>query len=167
MPINFPSSPVVGQVYNFGTREWTWNGQYWYVSSLDGGGGIGLGSRRSIVIVTPTLNVGASMTTNVVGFKSYALYKILTTSAAWVRVYTSSAAQTADASRLLGTDPIPGNGVIAEVLTTGDTSQLISPAAIGFNDENPVTSAIFVTITNQGTVPAIIEVDLIVNQLEG
>lgn len=166
MPINFPSGPVVGQVYNFGSREWTWNGQYWYVSSIAGGGGTGLGSRQILTVTTSLLSVGAPAVTSLIGFKSYALYKVSTSSAAWVRIYTSAAAQSADTTRLLGTDPIPGNGVIAEVLTTGATSQLISPAAIGFNDESPITSTIFITVSNQGTVPASITVDLTVNQLE-
>lgn len=29
MPINFPSSPTLNQVYTFENRSWEWNGEYW------------------------------------------------------------------------------------------------------------------------------------------
>jgi hypothetical protein len=170
MAINFPSSPTLGQTYQYIDREWTWNGTYWYVSSVGSGGGsggTGLGSRTTVSLTTPSIASGALDSSSVIGFKSYALYKVATTAAAWVRIYTSAAAQTLDASRLLGTDPVPGNGVVAEVVTTGATSQLISPATIGFNDNTPPTTAIYVTVSNQSGSSAAITVTLTINQLEG
>jgi len=32
VPLNFPSSPTVGQTYTLGSRSWTWNGSGWYAS---------------------------------------------------------------------------------------------------------------------------------------
>jgi hypothetical protein len=170
MAINFPSSPTLGQTYQYIDREWTWNGTYWYVSSVgssSGSGGTGLGSRSTVSVTTAAIAAGTLSTLSVIGFKSYALYKVATTAAAWVRIYTSASAQSSDASRSLGTDPVPGNGVIAEVITTGATSQLISPATIGFNDNTPPTNAIYVTVSNQSGSTAAITVTLTINQLEG
>ena len=169
MAINFPSSPTLGQTYQYIDREWTWSGTYWYVSSVGTGssGGAGLGSRSTVSVTTPSIGSDTLSSLSVIGFKSYALYKVSTTAAAWVRIYTSASAQVADGQRLLGTDPIPGNGVVAEVVTTGATSQLISPATIGFNDDNIIGTAIYVTVSNQSASTAAITVTLTINQLEG
>ena len=108
MAINFPSGPTLGQTYQYIDRVWTWSGTYWYVSSVgSGGGGTGLGARTTVSVTTPSIASGALSSLSVIGFKSYALYKVVTTAAAWVRIYTSASAQSSDASRLLGTDPIP------------------------------------------------------------
>jgi hypothetical protein len=76
------------------------------------------------------------------------LMKVATSAAAWVRIYTSEAARIADASRTEGTDPAPGAGVIAEVITTGAQTVLISPGALGWNDESTVTTNIPVRVTS-------------------
>jgi hypothetical protein len=169
MAINFPSSPTVGQKYQYIDREWTWSGTYWYVSSVGtagGSGGTGLGSRSTVALTTPNISPGGLSVLFVEGFKSYALYKVATSVAAWVRIYTSASAQQLDLTRSLGTDPIPGNGVIAEVVTTGATSQLISPATIGFNDNTPPNTEIYVTVSNQSASIFAITVTLTINQLE-
>jgi ethanolamine utilization protein EutA (predicted chaperonin) len=92
--------------------------------------------------------------------------KIQTSAAAWVRIYTSEAARIADASRSEGVDPAPGSGVIAEVITTGAETVLISPSTIGFNDESPVTTNIPVRVTNKSGSTAAITVTLTLLQLE-
>ena len=55
------------------------------------------------------------MNIQITAAKTYALQKIQTSAAAWVTLYVSTAARTADASRNETTDPLPGAGVIAEV----------------------------------------------------
>lgn len=37
MPIDFPASPTVGQVYTFGSRTWTWTGYGWQATSTTQG----------------------------------------------------------------------------------------------------------------------------------
>lgn len=37
MPIDFPNSPSVGQVYTFGSRTWTWTGYGWQATSTTQG----------------------------------------------------------------------------------------------------------------------------------
>ena len=87
---------------------------------------------------------------NVTGaFKSYLLLKIQTTHAAWVRVYTSNTARSNDSSRTIDVDPVPGSGVIAEVITTGGQTQVLTPAVIGFNDDSTPTDTIYLRIQNR------------------
>ncbi len=92
--------------------------------------------------------------------KSYMLMSIQTDAAAWVTVYTSQAARTADASRTSNTDPLPGSGVIAEVITGAATTQKITPGALGFNDEATPTSDIYLKVENRSGSTATITVTL-------
>jgi len=131
-----------------------------------GGGGVGLTSRLTITGTTNSLANGASGNVTLSGYKSYALLKVQTNGAAWVRIYSNAASQTADASRTIGNDPVPGAGVIAEVINTGNTTQPITPATIGFNDDSPVSGNVYVTVTNQTGGTTAITVTLTVLQLE-
>lgn len=131
-----------------------------------GGGGIGLGTRSTVNGTVTSLANAATGNTTIVGFKSYALYSVLTSTAAWVRIYSSAAARTADASRSLGSDPIPGAGVLAEVITTGNTSQAITPGVLGFNNEVPVGTNIYIAVTNYSGVTQNVTVTLTILQLE-
>ena len=92
---------------------------------------------------------------------------IQTDAAAWVTVYTSIAARTADASRTVNTDPLPGSGVIAEVVTGAATTQKITPGLLGFNDESTPTSDIYLKVENQSGSAAAITVTLSFVALEG
>jgi hypothetical protein len=126
----------------------------------------GLEARTTAVGTTSSLATNASENLTVVGFKSYALLKILTNRAAWVRVYTSQAARTADTSRLITDDPLPGSGVIAEAITDGFTPVLISPSIIGFNDETIPTTDIYVRVTNTAGTTGAVTVTLSILRLE-
>ena len=135
-------------------------------SGSAGGGGVGLTSRQTLSGVTSSLANSASGTFTITGYKSYALLKVQTSAAAWVRIYSSLASQTSDASRTSFTDPLPGSGVIAEIITTGASTQIITPAALGFNDDSPATSTIYLRVTNQSGATAAITVTLTALQLE-
>jgi hypothetical protein len=128
--------------------------------------GAGLGSRTTAVGTTGSLATNASENLTLVGFKSYALLKILTNRSAWVRVYTSQAARSADTSRLITDDPQPGSGVIAEAITDGTNPVLISPSIVGFNDETIPTSDIYVRVTNTDAVTGTVTVTLSLIKLE-
>ena len=65
--------------------------------------------------------------------KTYALLKMETSHAVWATLYTDTTSRTSDASRSETTDPVPGSGVLAEIVTTGAASQLITPGTICFN----------------------------------
>lgn len=131
-----------------------------------GGGGGAISSRGAVNGTSASLANGATGNVDITGFKGYALYKIETSAAAWVRLYTSSSARTADASRVEGTDPAVDAGVIAEVITTGASTVIIAPGVFGFNDEASPTTTIPIAVTNKSGSTAAITVTLTILQLE-
>lgn len=90
---------------------------------------------------------------------------IQTSAAAWVRLYTSSAARTADASRSEGVDPAPDAGVIAEVLSSGAQTIEFGPAVLGWNSANDTT--IYAAVKNKSGGTATITSTLTLLKLEG
>lgn len=126
----------------------------------------GLTSRGTVTGSTASIANGATGNISITGYKGYILYKINVTGAAWVRIYTDTASRTADSSRLEGSDPAPGAGVIAEVITTGGQTILMSPGVFGFNNESSPTTDIPVAVTNKSGAPASFTVTLTIVQLE-
>ena len=99
----------------------------------------------------------------IVGHKGYVLYKVHSSHQAWIRLYVDAASRTADASRSEGADPEPGSGVIAEVRTSAnDQAVLITPGVMGFNNDDPRTENIYVSINNRSGSSATITVTLTV-----
>ena len=95
------------------------------------------------------------------------LSKVQTSVPAWVRIYSDSASRTSDLTRAEGNDPIPGAGIIAEVITTaGALTQLITPGVVGFNNDAPTTSTIYLQVTNKHTGASTVSVSLVLLQLE-
>jgi len=131
-----------------------------------GGGGSSLQSRSNKVGTTASLADGATANLDITGFKGYALLSITTDKAAWVRIYSNGATRTADASRLEVTDPTPDAGVIAEVITTGAETVLMSPSSMGFNMEATPTTTIPCAVTNKSGSAGTVTVTLNVLQLE-
>ena len=88
----------------------TWDGSKWEPAApTGGGGGAGLTSRATADATASGLADGSSANLTITAAKTYALLKIQTSHAAWVSIYTSTAARTNDASRacLLYTSPSP------------------------------------------------------------
>jgi hypothetical protein len=126
-----------------------------------------LGSRTTRSATTGALSVGSTGNISITGFKTYALLGMTVGIPAWVRLYASAAARTADASRLETEDPQPGSGIIAEVITTSSNQTVgFTPATIGFNGDNPATTTIYASVKNKGTGLATIQVTLTLLQLE-
>lgn len=153
------TSPTNGEVLKY-------NGTNWINSPDATGGGSGLTSRSTASGSTSSIANNASENINITGFKSYALLKIQTSAAAWVRLYSDAASRTSDQSRLEGVDPNLGSGVIAEIITTGAQTILITPGTIGFNNESSPTTAIPVRVTNKSGSSTSITVTLTLIQLE-
>jgi hypothetical protein len=131
-----------------------------------GGGGSGLQSRGAVTGTTSSLADAAEADLDITGFKSYALLSITTDRAARVRLYVSNATRTADASRAEGVDPTSDAGLIAEVITTGADTVIISPGAFGFNLESTPTTTIPCRVTNKSGGTSTVQVDLNILQLE-
>ena len=83
---------------------------------------------------------------------AYALLKVETSHAAWVTLYSSTTARTNDSARARTTDPTPGSGVLAEVITTGAQSQWITPAVVGFSETQNNTTYIKIVNDSGSTV---------------
>lgn len=132
-------------------------------TTISGGG---VATRTSANATTASIADGASADMTITGAKSYMLMSIQTSAAAWVTVYTSTATRTSDASRSSNTDPLPGSGVIAEVITGAATTQKITPGLLGFNDEATPTSDIYLKVENQSGSAAAITVTLSLLVLE-
>ena len=127
----------------------------------------GLSSRTTASATTGALSVGGTGNISITGFKTYALLGMSVGIPAWVRLYISAAARTADASRLETEDPLPGSGIIAEVITTTN-NQIVAftPATLGFNGDNPAATTIYASVKNKGAGSATISVTLTLLQLE-
>jgi len=65
--------------------------------------------------------------------KTYALLKIETSHAVWATLYSDTTSRTNDSTRSETTDPVPGSGVLAEIVTTSAATQLITPGTVCFN----------------------------------
>ena len=66
-------------------------------------------------------------------------------------LYTDTSSRTSDDARAEGTDPTPGSGVIAEVLTTtaGASTFIMSPGVIGWNNDGSPTTTIYAKVKNK------------------
>lgn len=123
-------------------------------------------SRITASATTTTLANNSSDNITINGYKSYALFKVNTNAASWVRIYTDTSSQSADSGRLITTDPTPGSGVISEVITTGSQTILLSPAVIGFSNATVPNTNIPVTVTNLSGSNVAITTTLTLLQLE-
>jgi len=106
---------------------------------------------------------GADGNLTIAGYRGYVLYKIKTSVASWVRVYCDVASRNADSTRSHGNDPLPGSGVIAEVLTTSaDQEVLLTPGVMGFNNDSSPSTNIYLAINNRSGSAAAVTVTLTV-----
>ena len=112
-------------------------------------GGSGLQSRTTGAATSSGLANSAAGNLTITAAKTYVLHKIQTSHAAWVTVYTDSTARTNDAARSESTDPLPGTGVIAEVITSDGATQPITPGTIGWNNEGTPTTNAYVKVVNK------------------
>ena len=123
----------------------------------------GLAARGTVSSTSALANDGianVSITTP----KTFVLLKVETSHAAWVTLYTDTSSRTADASRQISVDPIPGSGVVAEVITTGAQTQLITPGAICFN--SAAAGITYAKIVNKSGSTANVQVTLTYVALE-
>lgn len=155
------SSPAQGQVLKYDGTNWVND-----TDSTGGGGSGSMASRTTASGTTASVADGIAVPLTITGFKGYALLSIQTSVAAWVTVYSSAAARTADATRTISTDPQPGTGVIAEVITTGAQTQKFAPATIGYSDEATPNNNIQLKVVNRSGSANAVTVTLKLIQLE-
>ena len=133
------SAPQANQVLEY-------NGSAWVNTTNSAG----LQSRTTVSATNAIASNGIaniSMTTP----KTYALLSIETSHAAWVTLYSDTASRTADSSRNETTDPVAGSGVLAEVITSGSTTQKITPASVCYNSAAANTTYLKIVNKSAGT----------------
>lgn len=124
-------------------------------------------SRNTASITTASIADGSSDEVQVILGKSYLLQKIETSAAAWITVYSDIASRNADALRNESTDPLPGSGVIAEVITDGASIQKITPGVVGWNDDNVPSQNAYMKVVNKSGISQAITITITYVKLEG
>ena len=115
----------------------------------EAGGGAGSFTRTTANAATSSIANNASANITITAAKTYALQKIQTSAAAWVTLYTDTTSRSNDSSRNETTDPTPGSGVIAEAITTGAATQLVTPGLIGFNNDGTPSTNVYLRVVNK------------------
>ena len=129
--------------------------------------GAGLSTRQTYTATTISIADGATDNITIVGYKAYGLIAIEPSAAAWVTVYTDATARSADSCRSENTDPLPGSGVIAEVITTSaNQKQIITPGTIGWNNDGTPSTNMYLKVVNKSGSNAAITVGMTVIKLE-
>ena len=141
----------------------SYDGSNWVNTSS---GGTSLQGRTTAQASTGSINNSASANLTITAAKSYALLKIQTSHAAWVTLYTNVAARTSDSSRNETTDPLPGTGVIAEIITSDGAVQSITPGTIGWNDDTTPSTNLYAKVVNKSGSSANITVTVHYVQIE-
>lgn len=113
------------------------------------GGGSSLQSRTNVAGTTSTIGNNGSANMDLTVAKTYALMKVSTSHAAWVTIYSDNTSRQNDASRDITVDPDPGLGILAEVITYGQDSQIFTPAAMCWNSDSTPSTNAYVKVTNR------------------
>ena len=135
-----------------------------WISAISGGA---LQPRGVFAITTSSLANGATGNVTLPAYKGYAICKVSTDTACWVRAYSDVASRTADAARVSTADPDASAGVVAEVIAGTGTSVSFTPAVIGFNNESTVAAEIPLAITNNSGGQRTVTVTFTLIKLEG
>jgi hypothetical protein len=145
MAINFPASPSLNQTYTYEGRTWKWNGVGWQIYVANPSPEVGLNSVSTTLTVAPNATASSTITLH----PMVLIHSITCSAPAWIRVYNSDAASTADSERPVTVDPTPGAGVVTEILADQTpTTTRLTPLASAVNQESPRNSVFPVRVTN-------------------
>ena len=142
----------------------SWNGSAWVNGQISSASG--LEARTTGQATASNLANSSSADLTITAAKTYALHAIQTSHAAWVTLYTDTTSRTNDAARNETTDPLPGAGVIAEVITSDGSKQRITPGTIGYNDDGTPSTNAYIKVVNKSGNTASITVTLHFVKLE-
>lgn len=131
-------------------------------------GGSGLVARNTFSISTSVIDNDQVANLNITSaYKSYAILKIQVSKPSWITIYCDDLSRTGDSTRVITEDPLPGSGVITEVITSSDAETvLFTPAVLGFNNDSPTSGTIYLKVVNKSGVSQAIEVILTLVKLE-
>jgi hypothetical protein len=123
-------------------------------------------TRTTASATTSSLSVNATSNMTITAAKTYTLLKLQTSHASWVRLYTSAASRTADASRVQGIDPSPNVGLIAEIISTAAETVVFTPGAVGWNDDSTPSTNVYASVKNQHSSATAVTVTMTYLKLE-
>jgi hypothetical protein len=121
--------------------------------------------RGTVSVTTPELADGLLWQGTISLGASYSALRLSTSEPAWVRIYNSVAAQSADAARTFGDPPTSPRGlIIDEVTTAGGLARVLQGlglgGGVGSNLDPPFTADIPITIQNRSGDTIAIQVDV-------
>ena len=108
----------------------------------------GLASRGTDSAATGAIADGASKNVSWTCAKTYSLLKVQVSHPCWVTLYIDTLTRTGDATRNIQTDPLPGSGVVAEVVSTESTTINITPAVTGWNNDSTPGATVYGKVVN-------------------
>ena len=158
--------PNFNDTYDLGSAGLKWSEIHASNFYGDGSGltNVTSGAARTTVSATNSITASGIANISMTTPKTYALLSIETSHAAWVTLYSDTTSRTADSSRNETTDPVAGSGVLAEVITSGSATQLITPASVCFNSAGANTT--YLKIVNKSGSTANVQVTLTYVSLE-
>ena len=130
------TAPTSGQVL-------VWDGSNWIPSDQTGGGS----SSGAYLTEAQTASGGTADFTGL-GYSGI-LQKVSSSLDAWIVLYSSSAARTADASRAYDTDPDNSSGVLFEAYVTAGSTIVATPGTTYFNNDATPTEALYAAVRDQ------------------
>jgi len=161
---------ITGALTAGGLTYPTTNGTSGDVLTSDGAGNVSWATptglqTRTTAQVTVSATQDVPVNTQITTPNGYALLAIGASHAAWITLYMDTNSRTLDAGRGETSDPVPGSGVLSEIITTGSATQYITPGAFCFNTASNNTTYIKAVGKAAGTVNLTITLTYI--QLEG
>lgn len=121
-----------------------------WATPASGGGGTGY-VRAVKTHTTGSLAANASETSLLTVFPGWRAFKFSTSRPARVRVYSTAAYRTADASRPIGTPPTGDNGLLLEMVTSPSLLSYVLSPAVDFASDAAGSSDFYVAVTNLDT----------------
>lgn len=117
-----------------------WNGARWVPAEPSAGNGAGVDRTSEVQVSTAGL-----ATFSAIG-RSGVLVSISSTADAWITLYSTQSARTADSARLFEEDPLAGSGILAEVYTSGGGTVTATPGTTYFNAEAESPDEIYASV---------------------
>jgi len=103
-------------------------------------------------VTTPAISQGIPFLTSIQMSPLFILYKVAVSSPARVELYSTAGAQTLDRGRLITTPVSSGseNEIIGDfnLALSTESPWLCSPAPTGYSGDDPISSTIYLTVTN-------------------
>lgn len=157
MAFNLPSNPVDGQVFLTNNLQYKFFEQkaYWRASKI-----LWTAERTTLTFASSVLspNETANLQSNfAIG---YIISAVSIDSAAWLRIYPSSSARSADATRKISEDPSSSTGVALEIISNGNETFYPSTSIYVSNLDQPVSDSVYIRVTNLSNSSTSVSVNL-------